>query len=86
MLQWKAVVSVLVLVSTAVEVQADVYMHNPRGANDRNCETDENRRNVRFNESCFHSAEAYYSQRLVDVSAFLLIKQFTVFIAVDLST
>lgn len=26
-------------------VSADVYMHNPRGSNDRNCETNENRNN-----------------------------------------
>jgi len=35
----------LVALSAALLVNADVYMHNPRGANDRNCETDENRRN-----------------------------------------
>ena len=49
MIHLTTVVLVLVFISTTVEeVQADVYLHNPGGANDRNCETDENRRNVRF--------------------------------------
>ena len=36
----------VLLVSCAVQhVFADVYMHNPRGSNDRNCERNVNRNN-----------------------------------------
>ena len=38
-----ALALVLALAST---VRADVYMHNPRGSNDRNCERNVNRRNA----------------------------------------
>jgi len=34
-----------VLLSLATAVSADVYMHNPRGSNDRGCEPQENRDN-----------------------------------------
>ena len=36
--------SLLVLL-IAVSAYADVYMHNPRGSNDRNCERNDNRNN-----------------------------------------
>ena len=40
------VVKLLVLVAgVAPKVWADVYMHNPRGSNDRNCERNVNRNN-----------------------------------------
>jgi len=35
----------LAFVSMFMAATADVYMHNPRGSNDRNCERNENRNN-----------------------------------------
>ena len=35
----------LVLSSLVLQAQGDVYMHNPRGSNDRNCERNVNRNN-----------------------------------------
>ena len=35
----------IVLCLTALCVEADVYLHNPRGSNDRNCERNVNRNN-----------------------------------------
>lgn len=34
------------VVAMAATARADVYMHNPRGSNDRNCERNVNRRNA----------------------------------------
>lgn len=39
--------ALILAVLAAVQVaQADVYMHNPRGSNGRNCEKNENRNRV----------------------------------------
>jgi hypothetical protein len=37
--------SIAVVVSLLASASADVYMHNPRGSNDRNCERNVNRNN-----------------------------------------
>eukprot|EP01035_Chromulina_nebulosa_P024336 gene24336-31668_t len=34
-----------ILIAFLCKVQGDVYMHNPRGSNDRNCERNVNRDN-----------------------------------------
>jgi hypothetical protein len=37
--------AVLLLLCGLMSVEGDVYMHNPRGSNDRNCERNVNRNN-----------------------------------------
>jgi hypothetical protein len=41
----RAVVCLVLIAIVAAIVRADVYMHNPRGSNNRNCETNQNRAN-----------------------------------------
>jgi len=44
MLLWRILLTVALL-EAAFQVRADIYMHNPRGSNDRNCERTVNRQN-----------------------------------------
>lgn len=41
----KTFIATVLLVAFLNSVFADVYMHNPRGSNDRNCERNDNRNN-----------------------------------------
>jgi hypothetical protein len=40
-------ISIFIVVSilSVIRINADIYMHNPRGSNDRNCERNVNRNN-----------------------------------------
>ena len=50
-----AIGAVFTALAAIQAVYADVYMHNPRGSNDRNCETNDDRNNV----------SSYYQSMLV---------------------
>ena len=55
MLQGLGNLALLLLCGT---VCADVYMHAPRGSNDRNCEKNVNRNNG--NRSCIHNSHLWF--------------------------
>jgi hypothetical protein len=57
---------IFLLLTCAQIVSADVYMHNPRGSNDRNCERNANRNNGdRLFDSQNNNAGGYACPRMV---------------------